>query len=211
MKDKRYYNALTFNSDINTVTGSEFCSTINYVGSEKQLNTNSYIDIDVANVDSKRIYISDIMDEQKLDKAIELSSNCDFMLNLSMTLYDVGACDKKFGKTPIALAHSLGLLDNSLIAGCNYIDKDDIDLMVQSNASAIILPSYSLGNGFGIPPLRMMLSRGLRIHIGTADNEYNRSADMQFEGELIRLAVCGNLCTRDAVTSNEIKSILFDR
>lgn len=206
MDRKNYYNALTFDNNIMKCVGSEDCSRINYVGGNSVEGCNLFTDVRNS-IAIKNIYISDIMDEEQADKAIDLMPR-KLMLNLSMTLYDVGICDKKYGRTPIGLAHSYGLLNNGYVCGCNYVDKDDIDLMVQSNATAVLLPSYSMGNGFGVPPLRMMLSRGLLVRLGSADNVYNIKADMAFEAELLRLAVCADLKTQDAVTKADMQKIL---
>lgn len=206
---KSYYNALTFDRNIMKCAGSGCCSRINYVGDSEIAGAESYIRIENADRSSKNIFVSDILDDEMTDKAIELSAlGARVMLRLSETLDEVGQCDKRHGMTPVCHAHKLGLLDGALVAGGVYLDKDDIQLIIQSGAEIALTPTTALGCGHGIPPLRMLLSLGATVHLGTGDPIYNRTADLEFEAKLISLAVSGALCTRDAISPAEIKNCL---
>lgn len=206
---KNYYNALTFDKNIMKCAGSHDCSRINFIGEKPIQGADTYIPVAFAGSAARSIYIDDITNMDMADKAIELKSNgAKLILMLSTTLYEVGACDKRYNVTPVGLAHKLGLLEGALVSGAVHLDKDDIDLIIQSNAEIILTPSTSLGSGHGIPPVRMMLSLGATVHLGTGLPEYNPAADLSFESKLISLAASGALCTKNAVSENEIKKML---
>ena len=205
---KGLYNALTFDSGIIKCAGSKNCARINYVGTEKIDGTEAFVPIEHY-TGKGNIYIASLYDDALVDKAIEYaSSGARVMLACCKTLDEVGTCDKKYGATPIGLAHKLGLLDGALLSGAVHLDKDDIDLIIQSGAEVVLTPSTSMGSGHGIPPLRMLLSLGATVRLGTGEARYNKEADLEFEAKLIALAVSGALCTKDAVAESEIKKIL---
>ena len=206
---KGFYNALTFDSNILKCAGSKSCSRINYVGEAQLESVNIFTPIERALGGESGVFLSSLENYDLTDKALEMAaSGSKLMISCSQTLDEVGKCDKKFGMTPVGLAHQLGLLDGALVCGANYLDKDDVLLIIQSGAKVILTPSTSMGSGFGIPPLRMLLSLGATVHLGTGDFAYNRQANLEFEAKLISLAVSGALCTKDAVSPSEIKKLL---
>lgn len=135
-----------------------------------------------------------------LDATIDyvLTNKCKFMAIACQDLYTTGLIESKYNLSPIMLLHKIGLLDNAMIVGANYIDKDDIDLMKQCNASVVFLPTSSLGKGYGIPPVNFVLGK-LPIAFGTGDNAYNSTCDMRKEANLVRL-----LCNEQARKENAI-------
>lgn len=156
------------------------------------------------------VYVPSVLGgDDVVDDAIEKhSEGRPTIVSACLTLDEVGTCDKKFGTTPVGLAHKYGLLDeNTFIAGGVYLDKDDIDLIVQSGAGVILTPSDSMGSGYGIPPLRMFETLGARVKLGTGSGAYNGDADIMFERRLIYLAASGMLCTRAPVSEGFLSAM----
>ena len=100
----------------------------------------------------------------------------------------------------------MGLLDNAIVVGANHIDRDDLDLMIQSRAKIVLLPSYSMGSGNGFAPISFTKNK-ISILFGTADNSYNKDGSIRLEGYLARLI--GNCESRkeDAITEQDLLEI----
>lgn len=201
------FNALTFDEKIMTRAGSKRCSRVFYAGRNPivadGVENFLYVDDGFAGRLRGDLYLTTVMLPDKLlDDVIDhaLTTKCKVMINACSTLDEVGTCDKRYGATPVGLAHKYGLLDNeAYIAGGVYLDKDDIELIVQSGSKVILTPSTSMGEGHGVPPLRMLASLGADVRLGTGLAEYNPDGDLLFERRLIALAVSGVNCTKHAV------------
>lgn len=209
------FNALTFDKDIEKRAGSSDCSRIFYVGKtplrKERITDFMPVDGDFTGKLTGNVYLSSVLlDPHIVDAVIDhvLSEKCDLIVNACSTLEEVGVCDKRYGCTPVGLAHKFGLLDGAYIAGGTYLDKDDIDLIIQSGAKVILTPSTTMGEGQGIPPLRMLLTLGATVYLGTGSAEYNPTADLLFEKNLISLAVSGAHCTRHAVSEADLRQML---
>ena len=155
------------------------------------------IDADFSDFWTNRIYLSSLrLGDKILDAVIEqvLGNHAELMVDTARVLDEVGRFDVKYGCSPIFYLHRLGLLKNASVAGGIYLDKDDVDLMVQENAKLILTPSFDAGYGHGIPPIRMYLDRGLDIALGTMDNLFNKSGSVRYEAEVLRFLVNGTMC-----------------
>lgn len=201
------YNAITFNKNVLKCVGAKAFTHINYVGSDKisdERVTNFLLVDDLCSGElSGNLYISSLMlDDKKIDKVIEhrFRTHCSLMVQACSTLYEVGTCHKKYGLSPIEYAHKLGLLEESFIVGAVHIERDDIDLINQSNAKIILTPSDSMWKGEGIPPLRMMLNLGADVYLGTGEGLKNPECDLEFEKRLIALSVSGLLNEAHAIS-----------
>ncbi len=209
------FNALTFDEEILKRAGSKNCSHIYYAGKKEiggdKVTNFRIVDEDFRGKVTGNVYLSSVLlDEDIIDKVIEsvLTEKSKIIINACSTLDEVGSCDKRYGVTPIGLAHKYGLLEGAYVAGCTYLDKDDIDLMIQSGAEAILTPSLTMGEGMGIPPLRMLVSLGATVHLGSGSAEFNKEGDMLFEKNLISLAVSGANCTRKAIAESDLEKML---
>jgi guanine deaminase len=93
---------------------------------------------------------------------------------------------KKYGKSLTAHLAALGLLEERFSAAhAIWIDNDDIARLADAGCSAIHNPISNLRLGSGVAPVRAMLSRGLRVGIGT---DGTNTSDGQNMFEATRLA-----------------------
>lgn len=158
-----------------------------------------YVDDETEIFFADNLYISTIeLSDDKIDSIIEHYYNRkgEFLIDCARDLQQVGEFDAKMQKSPIMYLHSLGILDNSGIVGGIYLDKDDVDLMTQSNAHLVLTPSHDASVGNGIPPLKLYKSRELKMHVGTICNELNPSKSLKYECEVLTLLVNGSMCEK---------------
>jgi 5-methylthioadenosine/S-adenosylhomocysteine deaminase len=93
---------------------------------------------------------------------------------------------KKYGKSLTAHLTELGMLDERFSAAhAIWIDNDDIARLADAGCSAVHNPMSNLRLGSGVAPVRAMLSRGLRVGIGT---DGSNTSDGQNMFEATRLA-----------------------
>lgn len=139
--------------------------------------------------------------------AYTLKTGAAFMAVAARTLTEVGKCDARFHLSPVMLLHKLGLLKNAKIVGGVYLDNDDVDLMVQENATLILTPSHDAGYGNGIPNAVSYLKRGLKIALGSGDNRFNKNRGIEFEAEILQLLSSASLNTPSAIPGYDLKKM----
>jgi 5-methylthioadenosine/S-adenosylhomocysteine deaminase len=93
---------------------------------------------------------------------------------------------KKYGKSLTAHLAELGVLEERFSAAhAIWIDNDDIARLADAGCGAIHNPMSNLRIGSGVAPVRAMLSRGLRVGVGT---DGANTSDGQNMFEATRLA-----------------------
>lgn len=214
-------NGLIFYSDIKDNLGVldsyshsyVVCTTKNEydtIASVKKATPLFNIDNDTAEFYGESVYISSIeLNDTVIDASIDyiLSNKVQVFISASRTLEQVGLFDAKYQKSPIMFIYSLGLLDNAHICGGVYLDKDDIDLMVQSNATLVLSPSYDANEGHGIPLLKLYASRGVKILLSTFSAEYNKKLSLEYERDLLISLVNGSL-SEQVFRKEDLKNII---
>jgi len=107
-------------------------------------------------------------------------------IHLSETIGEVEECNKKYGKSPIALMKELGVLDCGVLAAhCVHVSSADIQIMKDANVRVAHNPGSNMKLASGIAPVPEMLSAGLCVGLGTDGAASNNNLDMLEE---IRLA-----------------------
>ena len=145
-----------------------------------------------------------------IDAVIErvLGQGARLMARLSGTLDEVGDCDKRFGLSPPLLLHRWGVLHGAVVTGGVYWDKEDIALLRQEEAVAVLTPSDDLGRGNGVPPAAALLHAGVPTRLGTGSGRYNRTADLKKEAYALKLACAAQLNREDALTAADVAYLL---
>lgn len=116
--------------------------------------------------------VANFIGEQKLD----------VMLNLGSSLNEVGKVVSRFGMSPTELAESYGFLDRKCyVRGLNYVDKDDLLLLKNYNAFAILTPRDDGEHGRGIVNNYNLIYHEFPFGFGSGEC-YN--IDMLGEGKL---------------------------
>ncbi len=109
-------------------------------------------------------------------------------MHISETQREHEKCVAEHGKTPIALAESLGLLDVPFIAAhCVYATPEDMDILKEKGAAVASCPQSNLKLASGIAPLTAMMEKGVLVSLGTDGAASNNNLSMWEE---MTLASC---------------------
>ena len=107
-------------------------------------------------------------------------------IHLAETIGEVEECQRKYGKSPIALMKELGVLDCGVLAAhCVHLSSEDIAIMKDANVRVAHNPGSNMKLASGIAPVPQMLAAGLCVGLGTDGTASNNNVDMLEE---IRLA-----------------------
>jgi 5-methylthioadenosine/S-adenosylhomocysteine deaminase len=90
------------------------------------------------------------------------------------------------GTSPVRHLAALDLLDSQTICIHGvWLDEEDIDLLVWSNAGVVVCPQSHLKLASGIAPVTTMIGRGIRVGLGTDSCASNNSLDMFREMDIL--------------------------
>ena len=82
------------------------------------------------------------------------------------------------GLTPVHYLNSLGVLDGMLVAHGNYLEDDEVECLVQRQASVIYCPRSHLYFSHAPHPIQELLRRGVPVALGTDSLASNWSLSM---------------------------------
>jgi 5-methylthioadenosine/S-adenosylhomocysteine deaminase len=111
------------------------------------------------------------------DQAAELGIGV--QIHLAETRYEVAQVLAETGLTPIAYAHSLGLLGPRTTAvHCVHVTDAEIDLLAETGTTVVHCPKSNLKLGSGIAPIPKMLKRGVTVALAADGAASNDTLDM---------------------------------
>ena len=120
------------------------------------------------------------------DQAAELGIG--LQIHLAETRYEVAEVLKETGLTPVAYAHSLGLLRPGTTAvHCVHITDAEIDLLADSGATVVHCPKSNLKLASGVAPAARMLRRGVSVALAADGAASNDTLDMFEETRMAAL------------------------
>ena len=134
-------------------------------------------------------------------------NNIPLSIHLSETLKEVGDCTVKYNKkTPPQYLEDLGFFDreNALCYHCVHMDKDDLQILADYNASVSTCPSSNIKLASGIAPIFAMQNKGINITIGTDGVASNNSLDMFKEMFLVATLSKVNLYNAEVVSARDV-------
>lgn len=106
----------------------------------------------------------------------------------------------RYGVTPVAHVASLGLLDlpePSLVAHCNVVTRDDLNLLAEKGVWVAHTPKTYQKLAMVVPPIVQMLEQGVNVALGTDGPASNSDLNML---EVMRVA---GLYQKEAQTDAE--------
>ena len=156
-----------------------------------------------------RLYIPDMSDETALEQACDyiLTNNAVAIVRAAYELTETGIIEARYKLSPVMLLHKLGVADKCIIAGGVCLDNDDLDLMAQEGMPLIVTPTASAGYGHGFAPGCAAVARGIRVGVGTFDNKYNHTADIDKEIEFLKLFANAEMRAENALTKETLQKI----
>lgn len=86
---------------------------------------------------------------------------------------------KEKGKRPVEHLDSLDLLDEGFVgAHAVHLDRNEIEILSETNASVVYNPCSNMKLGSGVAPIKKMLDRKLNVCIGTDGAATNNNLDL---------------------------------
>jgi len=99
--------------------------------------------------------------------------------HISETLDENRMLQEQQGMSPSRFLESRGVFENRVLAAhCIHLDKTDMQIFKESNASVSYNPVSNLKLVSGIMPLQKLLSHGITVGIGTDGAQSNNSLDL---------------------------------
>ena len=101
------------------------------------------------------------------------------IIHLSETHQEVEDCRKRYGATPVAHLHRLGLLTGRLLADhAVVLAEADLELLAASGAGVAHCPESNMKLASGIAPVVELLRRGVPVGLGTDGCASNNNLDL---------------------------------
>jgi 5-methylthioadenosine/S-adenosylhomocysteine deaminase len=122
-------------------------------------------------------------DTIKKSKTLAGKYNVPMHLHLSETQWEVNEVLGRYGKTPIALLGSIGVLDQNVIAAhCVWPTDEEIEILASTQVGVVHCIESNLKLASGIAPVARMLKAGVKITFGTdgaaSNNDLNILSEM---------------------------------
>ncbi len=159
--------------------------------------------------DYQRLALMTFADESAVNAVIDAvyEKKAQLIVAAAYSLDETGLIDARYHLSPVQLLHKVGLLEGATVVGGVHLDRDDVDLMVQSKARLVLCPTASMGYGYGFPHY-VAASKKLQIELGSGDNRFNRSGDMLREAETLVLGSNCDMRSDKSVTEEEALSLI---
>lgn len=123
-------------------------------------------------------------------------------IKICETLEEAGEIDKKYNKSCVRYVEDLGLLDrNVTLFGCNFLDKDDLEILCTYDCDVVVSNFANLYLARGMPNVVNLISNGITVSFGS---EFNTEVDMFSEMKNCYLLTRNLLCDFDAISPYEI-------
>ena len=110
-------------------------------------------------------------------------------IHTAETRQEIYECKKKYGKYPVQFLDSIGILSNkTLLDHCNWITKDEINILKKHNCSIVHNPvsNMKLASGSTLP-LPELLEKGVNVALGTDGPASNNNLDLFEEMKVVGL------------------------
>ena len=116
------------------------------------------------------LHASFTVSDETLARSTEMAGELDagFHIHVAEAESDVAHCQREYGMGVVERLQSRGILGPRTIAAhCVHVDEKEIDLLVSSGTNVIHNPESNMGNAVGCAPVLKMMSRGVRVGMGS--------------------------------------------
>lgn len=115
-----------------------------------------------------------------------------FVTHASESKGELETVYKQYGKTPIEVLDSVGLLgEKTLLAHCVHLSDAEIERLAETHTSVAHCPSSNLMLSSGIARVAEMVKAGVNVAIGTDGPASNNDLDLFHEAQLAALVQKG--------------------
>ena len=173
------------------IPGFENREDINYRAAIKLIDT--YLDDELIHlcVQAHSTYTTSMPMLEEIAR-ITRDRNLGFITHASESQGELDLVRKKYGKTPIEVLDSVGLLgEKTLLAHCVHLSDSEIERLAQTHTSVAHCPSSNLMLSSGIARVADMLKAGVNVAFGTDGPASNNDLDLFHEAQLAALVQKG--------------------
>ena len=118
---------------------------------------------------------------------------------------EVEGCLERYGKTPTQLFNDLGMFDyGGSYYHCIHMTDEDLDIMAEKGIFAVTNPASNMKLASGIARIEDMLSKGIKVAIGTDGPASNNCLDMFREMFLVTALAKIKDMNAAALDANEV-------
>jgi putative selenium metabolism protein SsnA len=154
------------------------------------------------------LHASFTLSEETLGRCVQAAAGLDsgFHLHVAEDAADVRDALENYGKSAVQRLADAGILGPQTLAiHCVHVDDEDIEILRETRTNVVHNPQSNCNNGVGVAPVLAMMSRGVRVGLGSD----GFTADMFDE---IRTAnILHKLDRRDPrVAYGEVPRMVFD-
>lgn len=101
-------------------------------------------------------------------KRISDELNCDIHMHLSESVFEPNWCVDKYGKRPVEIYEEIEFMDKNVFASqVVQVEDYELDIMSKRGARAVSMPLSNCEVGGGVAPVSRMLSKGIKVGLGT--------------------------------------------
>ncbi len=88
-------------------------------------------------------------------------------IHVAESIKDEEDCMKNYGKSVVERLNDLGLInDNSILVHCANVSEKELDIVKKNNAYIAINVTSNMNNAVGLPNIRLMDDKGIKLIIG---------------------------------------------
>ncbi len=169
--------------------------TSDYVGGRVAMEVKSLLDEDEKTLSA----ISDLSGKMKLP----------VFIGFGRTLEEVGRISQKYNLSPARVLEDFGFLDRKCyLLGCNFIDKDDFDIIYSYGGKVILTPRCDMMLGRGAVNLYSLENKGISFRFASESYPF---IDMANEAEIARGNTSNLLYERGLIsTESLLKALLLE-
>lgn len=112
-------------------------------------------------------------------KSFSTKHNINLHIHLAETQWETNEIKKKYNVSPTQLLENLGVLDSNLIAAHSvHLSNEDIDLYAKYGVGVAHNPECNMKLASGVAPIPQLLSKGIKLGIGTDGVASNNNLDL---------------------------------
>ena len=169
--------------------------TSDYVGGRVAMEVKSLLDEDEKTLSA----ISDLSGKMKLP----------VFIGFGRTLEEVGRLSQKYNLSPARVLEDFGFLDRKCyLLGCNFIDKDDFDIIYSYGGKVILTPRCDMMLGRGAVNLYSLENKGISFRFASESYPF---IEMACEAEIARGNTSNLLYERGLIsTESLLKALLLE-
>ncbi len=122
-------------------------------------------------------------DELAVSYALACELDIPWQIHIAESPIETATCLEKYGKRPLEILHSGGLLTpRSVLHHCVDITDEEIEILAESGACVVHCPASNLKLCSGLAPVQRLVDAGVTVGLGTdgasSNNQLNMFRDM---------------------------------